>query len=261
MDRWCRVRKAKCVTDNPFVTFVVTDSLEPPASAQIIARAAELGLGLTPESSDHEHIDSFRVEGDMLRGVVQMRAPIPDFENYPTSVFSPPLEQLQAARSHLILTTVGLPSDPVMRRTLQAVLCAAVVSATQAIAVGLGHGWYAASVLDSLAEGASRDASPSGLLLVDITCVTEPSGATSFLTSGMDRAGREEELFLTCPQRTKTERDWVFDLVNMLVADPTYNFPPTGHTVGRDANERILVKREPNPTGSGLPVVRLDLPA
>ena len=77
----------------------------------------------------------------------------------------------------------------------------------------------------------------------------------------MDRAGREEELFLTCPQRTKTERDWVFDLVNMLVADPTYNFPPTGHTVGRDANERILVKREPNPTGSGLPVVRLDLPA
>jgi len=97
------------------------------------------------------------------------------------------------------------------------------------------------------------------LLLVDITWAIEPSGGASILTHGLGRVGRHEELFLSCSRLTTSELDLIVALVDALVTDPNYELPPSGDTIGRDAAERIPVRREPNPTGSGLPVVHLDL--
>ena len=51
----------------------------------------------------------------------------------------------------------------------------------------------------------------------------------------------------------------MFGLVRWMLSDPNKHLP-TGDTIGRDADEKLVVQRVPNPTGRGPEVIRLDLP-
>jgi hypothetical protein len=79
----------------------------------------------------------------------------------------------------------------------------------------------------------------------------------SFLTHGLGRYDREE-FYMTAPIEGRGALDFLLMLTRWMIVDPDKHLP-TGETVGRDANERVVIQRVPSPIGEGSEVIRLDL--
>jgi hypothetical protein len=140
-----------------------------------------------------------------------------------------------------------------------AVLTAAVVRSCDAVGAMLAHGvlFHKAGLFADLAEAAASEGGLPIEIVVDVTVAREPGERVSFLTHGMQRYEREE-LFVTCPERGRGALGFVYAMTRWLLTD-TVKTLPTGDTVGRSAEEKILVQRVPSPLGEGAPVIRLDL--
>jgi hypothetical protein len=80
----------------------------------------------------------------------------------------------------------------------------------------------------------------------------------SFMTHGLTRYGREE-FYITCSRTGQGALDFVYMMVRWMITDPEKHLP-TGDTLGRTAEERLVVQRVPHPGGGGDDVIRLDLP-
>lgn len=255
-------------TGTSFISFVVTDSTGLPDPDAVVRRAKELDIGLEVDldpDGDPSRL-GFRLEGGEYVGVVAMDVPIPDLAAHPSGPTSPPPETLLAARSHLIVFTMDLlgVQEQVGRmaaRTLMAVVTSSVMAGTDAVAVSVGAGgvFHQADLFDALATSAARSAQLPALLIVDVTSEAEPDGRVSFLTHGMELVGRDEELYVTCRLGDRGGFDWFCSLIEHLADEPTMVLP-TGDTIGRDAEEQVVIRHQLNPTGTGAPVMRLDLP-
>jgi hypothetical protein len=190
-----------------------------------------------------------------------MAFPHPDAAGMPLGITSPPAEDVAAAPAHLVVGAVGLTGDERDRDTVLAKLTAAVVDCTDAVAAMLGHGaiFHRAGIFADAAKLAADEHEPLPVeLAVDITAAPESATHMSFLTHGMQRYGREE-LYITCPVEGTGALSLVYTIARWILGDPTVALP-TGDTVGRTAEERLLVQRVPSPTGGGPDVIRLDLP-
>ncbi len=241
------------------LAFIVTSSREAPDPAVIVAKAAEMDVELRALPSEAEP-QVFELEDGVQLMVLFVDAPHPDAAKMPSGPISAPVEPLASAPCHLILTALGLEGPERQRDTTMAILCAAVLRATEAVGAMLGHGvlFQRAEVFGDLAALGAE----SGLLpiesAVDLTAVPEPNERMSFLSHGMVRYGREE-FYLTCPTSGKGALGFMFSMIRWMLSDPDKQLP-TGDTVGREEDEKILVQRVPNPTGAGPEVIRLDLP-
>ena len=187
-----------------------------------------------------------------------MPAAHPDVPRMPVGPLSPSTDQAAAAPAHLIVTALGLSGTARGRDRTLAIVTAAVAQTVDAIGVMLGHGvvFYRGDVFVDLVMTAASAGEPLPVeITIDVTVAPESPTRMSFLTHTLQRYGREE-LYVTCPVRGQGALPFVYDMCRWLLTDPAPQFG-TGETVGRTADEKIVVQRVPNPTGHGLLVVRL----
>jgi len=251
---------------SPFLAFVATRDTDLPDTDLVLVAAEDLGLEMALEPATEPGRQIYLVEGEERVQVVAMRAPIPDLATRPRGPTSLPPAVLTTARSHLVLSSVDLlayQEQAGLRaaRTLMSVATAAVMAGCDPIAavVGTSQVFHRADVFRSLAEIAARDATAPAPFLVDITSEAERRGRISLLTHGMADYGGVEEIAMTCGADDTDALAWFYSLVEYFIDHPSTAIP-TGDTIGRDGEEELLVRREPNPSGRGLPVFRLDLP-
>jgi hypothetical protein len=240
----------------PAVAFVLLENAQDPDPAALVRAAAKFGYSLVHEPGSAGP-STFAIEGGGSLMIMLIAAPHPDADEMAPGLAAPSAEDLQRMRAHYIIALMGAPTGPREEDTMLAQLTAATVRASPAIAAMLGHGicFHRAAFFADMVE-----ADPAGLPLivcVDITRAPEPGDRMSFLTHGMIRYGREE-FFVTASQRGKGALDFLLGLMNWMIADKDKHLP-TGDTVGRTADERVVVQRVPNPLGEGPEVIRLDL--
>jgi hypothetical protein len=243
----------------PALSFVLLERAEYPDPEELQRAASELGLTVRPEALAAEGPVTYDIAGAGTLLIMLMEVPHPDAAQMARGLASPEPAELERMTAHYVVTALGLPGDPPVRDALMATLTAAVVRASPSIAAMLGHGvvFHKAAFFADVV--ASAEGELPTLVCVDVTMASEPDDRMSFLTHGMARYGREE-FFVTASQHGKGALDFLLGLVRWLLADPDKHLP-TGETVGRSAEERVLIQRVPSPMGEGPEVIRLDLDA
>jgi hypothetical protein len=242
------------------VAFVLLPRPALPRPEQVVRSARASGVGLSPAPS-REGMITFDVSGGPSVVVALMPAPHPDVPRMPVGPMSPPTDQAATAPAHLIVTALGLTGTARDRDRTLAIVTAAVAQPVDAVGVMLGHGvmFYRGDVfVDLVLTAASADEPLPVEVTVDVTVAPEAPTRMSFLTHTLQRYGREE-LYVTCPVRGQGALPFVYGLCRWLLTDQAPQLA-TGETVGRTAEEKIVVQRVPDPNGHGPMVVRLDLP-
>jgi hypothetical protein len=253
------------------LAFVLVLRAVAPKAAQIVAAGRRYGLELVPHPAvaADESALAFDVPGGASMAVSLMPVPPPDVSRMPTGVTSPPPDLIGAARAHLVVAAFGLTGPARDRDTRMAMLAAAVVDAVEGADGGdvvgamLGHGvaFHRAGVFTDAAKLAADEREPLPVeVAVDVTAAQESPTRMSFLTHGLRRYGREEELYVTCPIEGTGALGFAVSVSRWLLAQPQAQLT-TGEAVGRTADEKVLVQRVADPTGhDGPDVIRLDLP-
>lgn len=240
--------------------FVLVSKAKYPDAKKLVKHAAALGLELTRvETGDDKEMLTFELAGGGTVIYALMPAPHPDAPHMPTGPTAIGDKELAAQKAHFIVTAMQLPGDVEQRDFTTAALVAALIQCTDALGAMLAHGvvFHKAELFAGMVgEGAKEGALPPEIA-VDITIARESEDRMSFLTSGMERYGREE-LYVTCPINGQGALGFVFDMTRWLLQDRDKQLP-TGDTLGRTADEKIRIQRVPNPRGQGAPVIRLDL--
>ena len=244
------------------LSFILIEGKNPPSISRVIANAKALGIPLVPspdETTREPNLLSFDLPGSGHLLVMRMPIPHPDAPGMPVGATSPSPDEIATCREHLLVTAVGLTGSARERDVRMAVLTAAVVRSCDAVGAMLAHGvlFHKAGLFADLAEAAASAGALPIEIAVDVTAAREPGDRVSFLTHGMQRYDREE-LFVTCPERGRGALGFVYGMTRWLLTD-TEKVLPTGDTVGRSAEEKILVQRVPSPIGEGPSVIRLDL--
>lgn len=242
------------------LAFVLVRRPQPLDVAAVVAAGAGLGLTLT-HSSAFESPTVFDLPGGGQLMVMDIAAPHPDAPGMARGPTSAAAEDIEDAQGHLVVTALGLEGDDRARDTTMAALTAAVIRGSNAVAAMLGHGvvCHNAGLFAELAAVGQQQGELPAELAVDVTVAAEPDDRMSFLTHGLARYGREE-FFVTCPVRGKGALDFVFAMVRWMLNDPDKELP-TGDTVGRSGDEKLLIQRVENPSGRGDTVIKLDLPS
>jgi hypothetical protein len=240
----------------PAVSFILLERAVEPDAAEVVRRAAQFGYALVHDAGSQSPC-TFSIAGGGTLMVMSIEAPHPDAAKMANGLASPSAEDLARMRAHYIVAMMGGPETPREQDTMLAQLTTAIVRASPAIGAMLGHG-LCFHRADFFAEVVERDPSTLPMLVcIDFTRAPEPGDRMSILSHGMVRYGREE-FFVTCAVRGKGAFDFVMSMVGWMLDDSTKELP-TGDTVGRTAEERIIVQRVPSPTGEGPPVIKLDL--
>ena len=241
------------------VGFVLTRSVQVDGAA-LVAAANGMGVALSPIASKTagEPLGFALAQGGSLL-VMPIPQPVPDASQMPRGPLSLDPAALDSARAHLIVTAIGLPEAPEAGDALFSRLMAATVRASDAVgAIGRkGLIVYEAEVYASQVESTGSGTLPIAVC-IDMIVEAEPEERVSFMSHGLERYGREE--FMVVANRTgKGALELLSMMIDWSMRDPTLDLP-TGDTVGRTAEEKLLVQRVPNPRGEGAPVIRLDMP-
>ncbi len=245
-------------------SFVLVTDARPLPTKKVIAAAKRRGFTLSHDAADRDGPQTFRLAGDGNPSLVTMvmPAPHPDAAGMATGLTSPTPEVFERAKAHFIVTTLGSTGDERARDRTLGLLTAAVIEAlgARALAAMLGHGhtFHRAEVFRDLADLAIDAAELPCELAIDVTAARESETHMSFLTHNLVRYGREE-LYVRCPIKGQGATDFVLGIARWLLTDRDKQLP-TGETIGRTATEKVKIQRVPNPTGSGPPVIFLDLP-
>ena len=243
----------------PELAFVLVRGASYPDPERVVETGKRLGVDLTYQPDQHEP-QSYEIAGGGSFIAMLIPAPHPDVPHMAFGPTSPAPDDAAAAPAHFILTALGLEGTLRERDTRTAILAATIIENTDAVGAMLGHGvvFHKAGLFaDMAALGAEHGELPAEIA-VDITAARESATRMSLLTHGMQRYGREE-LYVTCPIEGRGALDFVFSMARWLLADLDKQLP-TGDTLGRSAEERIVIHRVPNPGGDGPEVIKLDLP-
>jgi hypothetical protein len=241
------------------LAFVLVNEAKCPEPERVVASGKRLGMELAFSSADNDML-TFEIAGGGTFIVALMPVRHPDAPGMAVGPTSPSTEEATAARAHFIVTALGLPGDARARDKRMAMLTATVIDNTPAVGAMLGHGkvFHKAKLFADVAAVAASEPMLPAEIAIDVTAERESEDRMSFLTHGLERYGREE-FYVTCPIRGKSALGFVYSMARWVLNDPNKQLP-TGETVGRTADEKILIQRVPNPSGRGKPVIRLDLP-
>lgn len=241
------------------LAFVLARSAALPEPRAVIATARRLGLLLALESADPD-ILTFAGPGSVALVVALMPAPHPDAPHMAIGPTSPSSEEIADTQAHFIVTILGLDGEPRTRDTHAAALATTVIENVDAVGAMLGHGvvFHRAQLFAEMAALGLEEGALPPELAVDVTIARTSETQVSFLTHGMARYGREE-FYVTAPIAGHGALGFVFAMVRWLLTDPHKQLP-TGDTVGRTPEERVVVQRVPHPTGDGPDVIRIELP-
>lgn len=244
------------------IAFLITRSPSPCEPTAVVDHARALGLPLEVQddqsSAGATELASFSF-GDGRPGMMVctfLPVPHPDALNMAIGPLSPTTEDLQAASSHMILVGFGIEGTTVERDALMYQFAAAVSRATDAVAVAVGPAvnFQRADVFADLAGLIPEHGMPSELAIT-VTTEIEPEATMSIMTHGLDRFQREEFVLHADPEG-EGAMALIFDMARWVMADPNMRLP-TGDTVGRTEDEKLLIGRRPHPSTEGAEVITL----
>lgn len=165
----------------------------------------------------------------------------------------------RTAAAHLVVAVHGLAGSLRERDGGLARVTAAVLADVPAIGVIFGHGTvFHDPDAFCVAVVAAPDRLLPTALAAELTMAREACGCVSFLSHGLSRYGRDEVLVFAPPARMADGADFALVTAGWLLDEPAPRFA-TGDTVGRSADERIVVVRVPHPTRRDAAVLRLEL--
>ncbi len=242
------------------VAFILLRTGVMPSAEAVAREALRYGFKLIPAGDGDGKPLSFTIEGGGPFLAMLIDAPHPDAARTPAGPTAADAEDIKDCKAHVIVTAMSLKGTVRQRDAQMAGLAAAIAAASDAVGVQLAHGilFHKAQLYCEMAALALESGELPAEFAVDITVASEPGERMSFLTHGMPRYGREE-FFITCPVQGKGALGFIFDMTRWMLTDKQKQLP-TGDTVGRSAEEKVVVQRVPNPTGRGGEVIRLDLP-
>ncbi|MEO6954376.1 MAG: hypothetical protein ABI321_21440 [Polyangia bacterium] len=242
------------------LSFVLVNDARYPEPTAVIAAADELGLVLKLSIEDAEPgMLTFDGEGEPFFVAMLMASQHPDALDMPVGPMSPSRDDIAGTKAHFILTAVGVEGDNAARDLVMAQFTAAIVKATSGVAAMLAHGvvWHRGELYHELVGVGATEGELPVEIAIDVTGASEDDDRCSFLTHNLARYDRQE-LYVTCSRHGTGAVGFVFDIARwMLAENPAL---PTGDTIGRTSDERLVVQRVPNPAGDGEEVIRVDLP-
>lgn len=238
------------------LSFVLVSQNMVPDPAQVIAEAGRLGVGLAHEMGEPTMLN-FSIDGGGMLIVMHVDAPHPDAATMPVGPTSPEPSIVAGHVGHYVATAMNLPDDGLNHDVVMGIVTAALIRSSPAVAAMLGQGaiFHRADVFAGFVEAAGTEIASE--IAVDITAARESEDRMSFLTHGLDRYGREE-FYVTSSVHGQGALDYVMALAKWMIADRD-KVLPTGDTVGRTADEQIIVQRVPSPIEGRPPVIRLDM--
>ena len=227
-----------------------------PDPANVIGEAARLGIGLTHEMGEPTMLN-FRIDSGGNLIVMHIDAPHPDAATMPVGPTSPEPSTVAAHVGHYVVTVMGHDDTTVHPDVLMGIITASLIRSSTAVGAMLGQGaiFHRADVFAAFVEEAGMEIASE--IAVDITAAREGDDRMSFLTHGLDRYDREE-FYVTSSVHGQGALEYVMALAKWMLADRD-KVLPTGDTVGRTAEEQIIVQRVPSPIEGKPPVIRLDL--
>jgi len=237
-------------------SFVLLSQNTYPDPTQVIAEAGRLGIGLTHEMGEPTVLN-FSIDGGGMLIVMHVDAAHPDAAAMPVGPTSPEPSVIASHVGHYVVTAMDLPETSAHPDGLMGIVTAALIQSSPAVAAMLGHGaiFHRSDVFAAYVEAAGSQIASE--IVVDITAARERDDRISFLTHGLGRYGREE-FYVTSTAHSQGALDYVMALTKWMIADPDKQLP-TGDTVGRTADEQIVVHRVPSPIEGRPPVIRLDI--
>ncbi len=237
--------------------FVLLAEARHPDPAAVVATGAAWGLDIEFREQS-ETIQTYRV-GDATLLSMLVDVPHPDAATMPYGPTSPPRDAAVAAPAHLIVTAMDLTGTERIRDLLMAILTAALIKNTAAVGAMLGHGilFHKADMFADLAAAGFEKETLPAEIAVDITVARESETHMSFLTHNLPRYDRED-FYVTCPITGKGALPFVLGLVRWMLIDPDKHLP-TGDTIGRTPDEKVLIQRVPNPADESATVIKLEL--
>jgi len=238
------------------LSFVLLSQNVYPDPAQVIAEAAQLGVGLTHEMGEPTLLN-FSIQGGGMLIVMHVDAPHPDAATMQVGPTSPEPSVIAGHVGHYVVTALNVPEGAMHNDVLMGIVTAALIRSSPAVAAMLGHGaiFHRADMFAAFVEAAGTEIASE--VVVDITAANEGHDRMSFLTHGLDRYEREE-FYVTSSVHGQGALDYVMALTKWMIADRD-KVLPTGDTVGRTADEQIIVQRVPSPIEGRPPVIRLDM--
>jgi hypothetical protein len=238
------------------LSFVLLSQNVYPDPAKVIAEAGRLGLGLAHEMGEPNMLN-FRIEGGGELIVMPVDEPHPDAAAMPVGPTSPEPTIIAEHVGHIVATALNLPEEPMPHDVVMGIVTTALIRSTPAVAAMLGHGaiFHRSDLFAAFVEAAGTNIATE--IAVDITAARESEDRMSFLTHGLERYGREE-FYVTSSVTGEGALDYVLVLAQWMIADRD-KVLPTGDTVGRTADEHIVVQRVPSPIEGKPPVIRLDM--
>lgn len=252
------------------LSFIIVSEATQPDPDAIIAAAKEIGIGLsltTGESEDDDEdegedgpdIDTYDIDGGGTLLVALFPVPHPDVAEMPRGPLSPDdMDELINAPAHCVVTAMGLEGTIDEVDIKMSALTAAVLAGCDAVGVLKMPGvmFHRPELFADVAKQGFQENTLPMLICVDITAARESETEMSFLSRNMDRYGRED-LYVTCSVDGQGALDFMLSMVSWLMDDRDYKLP-TGDTIGRTAEEKILIERVPSPLGEGPEVIRLN---
>lgn len=241
------------------LAFVLVEGARYPAPQAIAAAGAKLGVEMRLSSFEGKGPMCFALSSGAEVMYMLMPAPHPDAPRM-LGPLSPSPEEVARAKAHYVVTALRLDGEVEDRDLQMAALTAVLVDASpDAVGAMLGHGaaFQKARLFSELTALGVEEGMLPAEVVIDVTAASEPGDRMSFLTHGMVRYGREE-LYVTCPVRGRGALDFVLSTTRWLYLERAKHLP-TGDTIGRTADEKIVIQRVPSPTGSGPNVIRLGL--
>ena len=238
------------------LSFVLVSQNMVPDPAQVIAEAGRLGVGLTHEMGEPTMLN-FSITGGGMLIVMPIDAPHPDAATMQVGPTSPEPSVIANHVGHYVATAMNLPEGPLHPDVVMGIVTTALIRSSPAVAAMLGHGaiFHRSDIFAAFVEAAGTEIASE--IVVDITAARESEDRMSFLTHGLDRYGREE-FYVTSSIHGQGALDYVMALAKWMIADRT-KVLPTGDTVGRTADEQIVVQRVPSPIEGRPTVIRLDM--
>lgn len=245
----------------PALSFVLLSSPRPADADAVLSAYAEL----FPKEPRPQHRQSGKPDvlelgtGDDTTFVALMPGPVPKREADEAAAFSlcalrPGGFTVPPHHAHLVVTTLGeatKTADGLARHTR---VVAAVTRATQAVAVYEGSAG-ATHAPDFYVDVASDTAHPT--MLWNGLSLRRDGAQLELLSLGMAQLELPDLLLVAPVAEGNAALEFFFDLLAYVAG--LGERIPEGHTVGRDAEEKLVVRYVPSPLDEDVEVARVSL--
>jgi hypothetical protein len=246
------------------LAYVLVRERRLPAAADVVARAARLGLALEERADEDPRLDllTFGARGlsDFGLTIGLLPVPHPEAARTPVGPTSPSMAEAVAAPAHYLVTVTGHGDTVLARDAWLARASAAVAAASPSVGVLLGHGVviHEASFFHHVLLETDETRLPLPVC-IDVTGTRIDAAGISLQTHGMERYGRENVVVISSPDAVTDAYHLALDVAGTCLeaSDPL----PAGAVLERaDPSEDVVVERVPCPSGADRTVLVVRMP-